>query len=62
MFSGKMSFYPGALAPGNLNLASPLLTVKHLFPLPPNPVKSHIHVCGYTSLKNKWAIIRKKKE
>jgi hypothetical protein len=24
MFSGKMSFYPGALAPGNMNLASPL--------------------------------------
>jgi hypothetical protein len=24
MFSGKMSFYPGALAPGNMNLAPPL--------------------------------------
>jgi hypothetical protein len=24
MFSGKMSFYAGALAPGNMNLASPL--------------------------------------
>jgi hypothetical protein len=24
MFRGKMSFYPGAKAPGNVNLASPL--------------------------------------
>jgi hypothetical protein len=28
MFSGKMSFYPGALAPGNLNLALPLLPAR----------------------------------
>jgi hypothetical protein len=26
MFVGKMSFYPGATAPGNVNLASPLMT------------------------------------
>jgi hypothetical protein len=27
MFSGKKSFYPGALAPGMMNLASPLIFV-----------------------------------
>jgi hypothetical protein len=26
MFSGKKYFYPGALAPGMMNLASPLMT------------------------------------